>query len=329
MTVAVRGIGSIGARHIAVIRDVLKLQPVAVPVRANRIGDLEAKGYRVLPELLRVNGPGPHVCIIATATERHVSDTEDALGKGYSVLVEKPLSHNTDGLRRLKDLTDASGLRVFVGCNLRFHHGLRKFREMLPNIGAVHSVRIECQSYLPDWRPDSDYRTSYSARKGTGGVLLDLIHEIDYALWLFGRPEKVLAELQNSGRLGIESEDMADLLWRSPSGASMSVHLDYLTRRTRRKMMAMGAEGALEWDAIGGSVRLTPNLGEEQLFSIQQDRDAMYRDQAEAFLQVVAGGNPGNLATFDEGANSVALCDAARRSSQSRREEPIIDWKKG
>ncbi len=37
------------------------------------------------------------------------------------------------------------------------------------------------QSWLPDWRPDRDYRESYSARLDEGGVLRDLVHEIDYA----------------------------------------------------------------------------------------------------------------------------------------------------
>ena len=328
MTVAVRGMGSIGARHIAAIRDALKLQPLAVPARLERVRELEAKGYEVSPELAKVSGAGPHACVIATVTERHVADTEDALRKGFSVLVEKPLSHNAEGLRRLKELADGAGLKVFVGCNLRFHAGLRRFREMLPSIGPVRSVRIECQSYLPDWRPGSDFRTSYSARKGTGGVLLDLIHEIDYAIWLYGRPTKVYGELKNTGVLGIESEETADLLWRSPSGAEVSIRLDYITRRMRRRMMAIGAEGSLEWDAVGANVRMVPNHGEEKVVNISQERDAMYRDQAEAFLRAVGGGSAGDLATFDEGADAVAVCDAARTSSESGRVEAVADWRK-
>ena len=324
---AVRGTGSIGTRHLSVLRDLLGLEPVAVPVRAERLAELKATGFQAAPALDRASGPGPHACVIATSSERHLSDAQDALRKGFSVLVEKPLSHNAEGLRPLKDLADASGLRVFVGCNLRFHRGLRRFRELLPTLGPAHSVRIECQSYLPDWHPGSDYRRSYSARKNTGGVLLDLIHEIDYAMWMFGRPEKVFAKLQSTGKVEIESEDTADLLWTAAGGAAVSIRLDYITRPTRRRMTAIGSNGTLEWDAIGQTVRWAPNAGQEEVLRIEQERDAMYRDQAEAFLRVLSGSSSGELATLEEGADAVAVCDAARRSSESGREELIRDWR--
>jgi predicted dehydrogenase len=53
----------------------------------------------------------------------------------------------------------------------------------------------------------------------------------------------------------------------------------------------------------------------------------MFAGQASAFLRAVSGAGPGDLATFDEGAFAVALCDAARKSSAARREEQIPDWR--
>ncbi len=324
-TLAVRGTGSIGTRHISVLRDLLRLDPVAVPVRQERLAEL--KGLRVAPALESGSGPGPHACVIATATERHLSDAQDALRKGYSVLVEKPLSYSLEGLRQLKELADSTGLKVFVGCNLRFDKGLLRFRDMLQKLGAVQAVWIECRSYLPDWHPGSDYRRSYSARKNTGGVLLDLIHEIDYAMWLFGRPEKVFAKLEHSGTLEIEAEDTADLMWMSPNGAAVSIRLDYITRPTRRRMTAVGSNGTLEWDAIGQTVRWAQNAGKEEIIRIEQERDDTYRDQAEAFLRALSGGDAGDLATLEEGADAVAVCDAARKSSESGRTETVRDWR--
>ncbi len=327
--VTVLGTGSIGSRHLSVLRDLLGMEPIALPVRPGRAAELEKQGYRVASALSPAAGPELGACIVATSTERHVADVQQALRSGYAVLAEKPLSHDLTGLGELKSLADARRLKVFVGCNLRFHQGLRKFREWLPKLGRVHSVRIECQSYLPEWRPQSDYRQSYSAREGVGGVLLDLIHEIDYAVWLFGRPEKVFAKLQNTGRLGIQSEEAADLWWQSPSGAAVSIRLDYITRRSTRRMRAVGENGTLEWDAVGGCVRWAPNQGQEQVLNISQERDVMYRDQAEAFLRAIRGGDPGVLTSLDEGADGVAVCDAARCSSRSGQEEAVRDWRQG
>jgi predicted dehydrogenase len=157
--------------------------------------------------------------------------------------------------------------------------------------------------------------------------LLDLIHEIDYAVWLFGAPFRVFARLNNTGRLGIDSEETADLYWETLKGAGVSIRLDYVTRTTHRIMRAYGESGEIEWDGIGQSVslRLT-GRGPEQM-DFRQDRDATMRDEDEAFLRAVSGGDPGTLATFEEGAVAVAICDAARRSSRSNAAEPVMDWR--
>ena len=50
-----------------------------------------------------------------------------------------------------------------------------------------------CNSFLPNWRSNRDYRKSSSLKKVEGGgVLLELSHEIDYIRNLFGVPKHVL-----------------------------------------------------------------------------------------------------------------------------------------
>ena len=64
-------------------------------------------------------------------------------------------------------------------------------KKALPAL-SVYSARVLCSSYLPGWRPGVDYRTVYSAHKDMGGgVTIDLIHEWDYLVELFGKPEKM------------------------------------------------------------------------------------------------------------------------------------------
>jgi predicted dehydrogenase len=189
-------------------------------------------------------------------------------------------------------------------------------------------VRIECQSFLPEWRPGTDYKRGYSARADEGGVLRDLIHEIDYATWLFGTPEAVFAQLNNSGALGIESDEAADIVWRVAGGATVSIRLDYLTRIPRRKIRAFGELGDIEWDYIAKTVSLNLAGQRQRTWTTTQERDDMMREQANAFTHLAAAHQFPCMATLEEGAIAVAICDTARKSSQSGRVEPVLDWRK-
>jgi predicted dehydrogenase len=322
--VFVRGTGSIGMRHLRVLRD-MNMNAVAVPVRAARLRELEDSGFKIAQHF-NTGQNSQKLAVIASASGQHLADALDALQHNCDVLVEKPLATTVDGLTQLKTIAANCGRRVFAACSLRFTDGLQEFRRQLNRIGRVHYVRIECQSFLPDWRPGRDYRTSYSARAGEGGVLLDLIHEIDYATWIFGRPQSVFAILQNTGQLRIESEEIADLAWTAPSGATVSMRLDYLTRDSRRKMIAYGESGELEWDGVMQCVHLRVAGKPAETIIDSQDRDCCLRRQARAFVEACSGTAAGDLCTIDEGAFAVALCDAARRSSASGSVEAIRDW---
>jgi predicted dehydrogenase len=316
-------------RHLHVLRDRLGCTVIAVPVRAERGKEVVAAGFATATSLAEAAARGATLAVIATDTSRHLRDAAEALRSGMSVLVEKPLAADVRGISGLAESAARDGRTVHVACNLRFHRGLQRFRERLPAVGSVHAVRIECQSYLPSWRPDRDYAKSYSARASDGGVLRDLIHEIDYAVWLHGPPREVDCRMTSLGRLGIEAEEGADLLWTAPGGGVVSIRLDYLTRRMRRRMTAFGDAGELEWDAVSEQVDLRPVGADATSEVVPEPRDEMMEAQAAAFMRAASGGDPGPLATLEEAAFAVALCDAARRSAAMGRVEPILDWRLG
>ena len=185
-------------------------------------------------------------------------------------------------------------------------------------------MRIECQSYLPDWRPQRPYKDSYSARAEEGGVLLDLIHEIDYTGWLFGWPVSLQAGLKNLGRLGIDSDKIAELTWETSKGCIVSTNLDYLSRTPRRQLHAYGELGTICWDGITGTVQLMLAGASLQEHQSTQTRDEMFAAQIGALVDYINGEPDSRMATGVDGVKALAICDAARLSSTSRREEVVI-----
>lgn len=310
-------------RHLDVLRRLGNVHPIAIPKRPERHAWLREAGFATAGDLPEAVHAGARLCIVATDTSQHVRDGLAASELGLDVLVEKPLAVDATSAAPLCLKARQNGHAVLLGCVLRFSESLNDFRGLLPKVGRPHAVRIECQSYLPDWRPERPYRDSYSARADEGGVLRDLIHEIDYAGWLFGWPAALQARVRNVNRLGIAADEAADLLWETAGGCVVSMSLDYLSRPARRFLRVSGDLGTLEWDGINATATFVPASGAPEVLRSSQTHDAMFAAQAQAFIRASQGTRDARLATGDDGVKALAVCDAARRASLSKREEPV------
>ena len=283
---------------------------MAVTRRPEAAAELKAAGVAVAPNLASA---GASACVVASETARHAADAEAAFALGLDVLVEKPLAPDAAQGRRLADSAKRQGRRAYVACVMRFSPSLALLKERLPELGALHAVRAECRSYLPDWRPGRDYKAGYSADAAQGGVLRDLVHEVDYCGWLFGFPAQATGSAANLGRLGIQAEEAAEILWNLPGGGTLSIGLDYLTRRARRGLVADGERGTLSWNAMTGTVTLTPLSGPARSDSRAEDVDARFLAQATAFLGELDGRRDERLASFEDGVKALNVLDAARK----------------
>lgn len=246
--IGVLGLGSIGLRHASnlVTREEAVVGFDPDPVRGAMLAKLGGRQVNSVDELLASS----RALVIASPNDRHLDDMKRAIHSGLHCFVEKPLAHRLEGISELLAEARRKRLVVLCGFNLRFHPCVAAIRERLDGgrFGDPIRAQIECASYLPDWRPDSDYRKGYAASRTTGGVVFDIIHEIDVALHLFGPARVAAASAYNSGRLEIASDDIADFVLRHRSGVSASIHLDYITRPAVRRTRVVGTDGVLEAD---------------------------------------------------------------------------------
>ena len=171
------------------------------------------------------------------------------------LFIEKPLTHRPEGIAELAGLLKRHNCVSLVGCNMRFHPGPAQVKRFIEEgrLGKVLFARIHAGSYLPEWRPGTDYRQNYAAKAETGGgCMLDCIHEIDLARWYLGEVEEVMACAAHLSRLEIDTEDYAFLLLRHENGAVSEVHLDYLQRSYERGCQIAGEQGTLGVGFPGG-----------------------------------------------------------------------------
>ena len=319
MRARVVGTGSIGSRYLRILADMhdrgeLEEPPRAIPIRGV-LRPVELASRVIVESALDTGLPGVQLTIIATRTGRHVADALAFGAFTERMLIEKPVSTTVRSASELADL--ATRVPTAVCAPLRFMAGLQRLRGALPEVGDITSVHSRCRSWLPDWRPETDYRASYSADPDQGGVLRDLVHEIDIAVSTFGMPRTVSAQLSSDPELGIPVDTTAHMAWTYPS-FMLHMDLDYVSRVPSRGVIVRGTAGSVEWDILAGTVTVETSAGSRRSESPQDlDRDRVLA--AQMLAAAAPAGTPGAYACarLGDGIRAVAITEFARASSAS------------
>jgi predicted dehydrogenase len=293
MKLAVLGCGSIGRRHLRNLlelgaRDVIAYDPVETACRSVET-ELNIPARMSLDEIWAAK---PNAVLITAPSNLHVPLALEAVCRGSDVFVEKPVAHSRVGLDELENEIRKNNLVSMVACNMRFHPGPRTVKSLLDQnkIGAVLSARIQGGSYLPRWRPQQDYKKSYSASTQFGGAILDCIHEIDLALWYLGPASLVASAKLSAKNLGLETDGLVEMLLRHDSGALSSMHLNFVQRDYRRCCQIIGENGTVYWDFSERAVKIfgeDGNLSETISEPAGWDLNQMYLDELNHFLTCV------------------------------------------
>lgn len=300
MRAVVVGYGSIGARHARVLGAlgcdvaVVSRREVDVPVRFAAIAEA-VESFR------------PEYVVIANATTEHEDSLKALRGAGFAgiVLVEKPLFAEYKTPEELG--MDGNG--VFVAYNLRFHPVIQRLRSLLQN-ERILTFHAHIGQYLPQWRPDRDYRTVYSAYKEQGGgALRDLSHELDYVLWMCGAWRRVAALGGHISHLEIHSDDAFSLVLETDRAPIVTIQLNYLDRVAQREIVVNTEKHTFRANLIAGTLAVD---GVVESFAVE--RDDTYRAQHRDILEYGAR----TACSFSEGNAVVQLIAAAEQANTTQ-----------
>ena len=286
-------------------------------------GSATLTGHREEHDLASVLAHRPRAVLVCNPTSLHVPTALAAVRAGAHLFLEKPVSHDLEGVADLLAEVRARDLVVLVGFQYRFHPGLRRVREWLlaGEVGEVVSARATWGEHLPSWHPGEDYRRSYSARRDLGGgALTTLSHPFDYLRWLLGEVTAVSAEVTRRSRLEIDVEDTALVLLRFASGALATVSLDYVQRPRRHELEIVGTAGTVRWNDTTGAAELWGLDSARAFFSPPPTfgRNTMFVDEMKHFLSCLAGDEP-PLCTLGDGVAALRIAVAARRAASEGR----------
>ena len=203
------GLGSIAQKHIAALNNI-NASFNYFALRSSR-ENIDITGVKNLYSWDEVPSDISFT-IISNPTDQHTIAIEKCIERNIALFIEKPISHQLQGLKNIAERIHNRKLKTYVACNLRFLPALVFLKEQLKR-KRINEVSVYCGSDLTQWRAGVDYKDSYSSSEARGGgVHLDLFHELDYVCWFFGMPVSSRGIVRNVSSLEINAVDFANYL---------------------------------------------------------------------------------------------------------------------
>ena len=163
-----------------------------------------------------IEDPEIDLVIVTSPNTEHFRWAREALIAGKHVVVEKPFTVNVSEADELIEIAQRQGKILTVYHNRRFTSDTKTVRKILESgiLGEIVDYESHFDRYRPNPRPGGAWRED--PLPGSG-IFYDLgSHLIDQALWFFGMPLAVTADI-DSQRPWAKADDHFDVRLHYPS----------------------------------------------------------------------------------------------------------------
>lgn len=232
--------------------------------------------------------PGIDFVMICNPTSEHFEAIEKSANLGVPLFIEKPPLMDLKCAKELVGIIREQKISTYTAFLFRFHPVFLWLGQNLKG-KRVLEIQAYCGSYLPEWRPNRDYREVYNAKAELGGgVQLDLIHELDYLIFLFGKPDDIMAYRSKVSQLEINSTDVAHY-WMQYQSYNASIILNYYRRGAKRSLEIVMNEGTWTADLINSRII---NANGDVLFEDDKPLSETFFNQMDYFLKGLKSKKP-------------------------------------
>jgi len=244
--VGIVGMGGIGRVHLPIyskMKDV-KLLAFSDVVRKK---DIERK-YRVewyesYDSML--DNEDLDAVSLCTPPYLHFKIAKDCIGRGISVLIEKPVCKSLEEVKKLYELSNTHSSVILPGYSLFFDQGVQKLSSLVQReeLGALVFAYFNMASPAPS---ASWY---YQKAKSGGGVIVDKgAHLFPIISKLFGTPDKIDCEVEMIPESDIEQK--AEIILKY-EGFNTYIMLNWLQSKMSTRMEIHGTGGSFILDGYG------------------------------------------------------------------------------
>lgn len=269
--------------------------------------------YTDIDELL--SKERPEVAFICLPTYLHKEYVLKLAAQGVHIICEKPIALSTEDAEEMQQSCERHGVRLFIGHVVRFFpsyvDALKRVRSGA--IGAPGMMHLKRYGSYP-----KGYDGWFSDINKSGGVVMDLmIHDIDYACSVLGKPESVFASINRT-----EEREYAQVTLKFSKGriASLTAFWGY-PGEFNTQFEISGTQGLIrsnsnEAQSVDIKVKAKKNSGEVlvQVPTSPANHDPYYYEMKH-FIECIQSGEQA-VVTEEDARLAVAVALAAEQSNK-------------
>jgi predicted dehydrogenase len=270
LKVGVVGVGHIGREHARIYSQLPGVDFVGLYDTDSHVAEKVAQQHGVKAyESARALGEAIDAATIATPTNSHHEIGTLLLELGKHVLIEKPITDNTEQARQLVELAQRKKLVLQVGHIERFNPALRALEEKLTKPRFIEAHRL----------------STYPGRSTDIGVVLDLmIHDLEVVLHLVRSP---IQSIDSVGTAVLsKGEDIANARIRFENGCVANITTSRISFEKVRKIRVFQDDAYLSLDYFDQSGEIYRKVGAQILKEkIQVEKDEPLKLELAAFAE--------------------------------------------
>ncbi len=243
----------------------------------NLAKDTGAKVFSDWRELIGL--PEVDVVVISTLHDSLATITLAAIEAGKHVLVEKPAARSAAELEPVMAAAERHGVKVHVGFNHRYHHSLRKAKEIYDS-GALGELMFIRARYGHGGRIGYNKEWRANPKLSGGGELIDQgPHLIDLSRWFLGDFSEVQG-FAHTYYWDMPVDDNSFLMLKTEKKQVAFLHASCTEWKNLFSMEIYGHDGKLDLSGLGGSYgvekltyyKMLPEMGPPETTSWEYPR---------------------------------------------------------
>lgn len=240
MKIAVIGTGSMGKKHVRVLKNIPEVNEIIISDINRKILEDTSKRFGILKKyqnhLEMLEKEKPDGVIVATPPDSHKKNVIDSINAETNVLVEKPIAHTIEDAEEMIKAAEKKDVIFTVGHIERFNPVVTKIKgfindDLLSNIYLINTRRV------------GPFPKRLLGK--VEGVLIDLaVHDFDIINYLGGKIKNIQSQIIKSGKQEIYVKTLLDL----ENNIKASCEFSWITPTRHRNIEVYGGAGMLKGD---------------------------------------------------------------------------------